>query len=494
MSHAAAPVRSFDIFDTLIARKCVHPATLHELVGQRLGMGGFVKARIRAEQRLAGREYTLEDIYSQLRNDGLAAEVAQRALMLELDAERENVIPIVDNLRKVRDGDLLLTDMYLPTAFIVELLWRAGLRRHVSIVRTSGGKAHGHVWQALHQGGISVRHVGDNPHSDVQMPARFGFPAELSAVAAPDGRESLLLAHGLTGTALLARAVRLGLDRSGDETGNELAHLQAGVNVPLLTLATLHLRRAVESWPEAPDRLLFSSRDCRHWQRFYGALGTRMGDRPGPGSAYFFTSRLARIQGSTDYLKYFRSLATPRSVVVDLCGTGLSLERLFVRAGVAPQAWLLYRMIDPGPIAHYSGLIGGARPPERLGSLLDTRYAASPSAAEILNYARHGMVMDVTQVAGTFVPRMAESELSAEQEARVERMEAVIDAAVALIDDPLIRLQLDSIDAVVDAEKMAAAAAALWAQADASAALNQSFAMTHAAADAAVYPVLGAGA
>ena len=72
-------LRSFDIFDTIVARRCVHPHNIFRAVEARAGQPGFAEARVQAEATLyrAG-EYTLDDIYGLLQTSfGLSAVTAE---------------------------------------------------------------------------------------------------------------------------------------------------------------------------------------------------------------------------------------------------------------------------------------------------------------------------------------------------------------------------------------------------------------------------------
>ena len=59
-------LRSFDVFDTLIARRCIEPRRVFDKLEAQLGMPGFAAARIAAEQAVATGAYTLMDIYAEL--------------------------------------------------------------------------------------------------------------------------------------------------------------------------------------------------------------------------------------------------------------------------------------------------------------------------------------------------------------------------------------------------------------------------------------------
>src|SRR5208282_2103232 len=99
--------------------------------------------------------------------------------------------------------------------------------------------------------------------------------------------------------------------------------------------------------------VLFSGRDCYLWHELTATLGPLLGDIPA--CAYFHTSRLARVHPSADYLGYFAALrGDAPAVVVDLCGTGWSLNRLIERApGVATDIFLLHHLHAPELRAYY---------------------------------------------------------------------------------------------------------------------------------------------
>lgn len=467
-------MRSFDIFDTLIARKCIWPQAIFSLVEQRIGSPGFATLRIRAEAELQGTEHTLDDIYRRMiSNGGMDVEFAERARAMELATELENVIPIAAQLQRVRDGDLLISDTPLPAEFLVQLLERAGLRRTVSIWRSALGKSGGETWRTLAATGLQFTHLGDNPHSDGIMPRQQGIPAEVAAVALPTEVEQFLLQQGWTGTALIARALRLGIAER-DETAATLCLLQASINVPILLIASIHLLQLAASTEFAADKMLFSSRDCHAWLRLFRCLGRATNAPRSPDSEYFFTSRIARLSGSPDYLRYFRKTAGPRSIVVDLCGTGVSPAALYSRAGVVPHTFLLHR-IDAGS-SHdaYRQRFGGDSPEMRY--LLASSQGLGNVAMELLNLVNHGMVTDMVDTGRElFIPRSVENSFGPEQVLLIDRMSDLVDRACALVEDPLLAQQLLAQDTRLGMAKVQQALVPLWQLADRSDLLTRCF-------------------
>ena len=121
-------IHSFDVFDTLIARRSLEPRQLLKKLEARGGLPGLAANRVAADQRLGGggQPYGLREIWQEVeRAMGLDAATTARLLEMEVQIEHEEVIPIVENLALVRDGDVLVSDTYLPADIVLSLLRRA---------------------------------------------------------------------------------------------------------------------------------------------------------------------------------------------------------------------------------------------------------------------------------------------------------------------------------------------------------------------------------
>lgn len=456
-------MNTFDIFDTLIARKCVSPQAIFSLVEQRSGVTDFAAKRIEAERQLIGQSYSLHDIYARLAKlHTLDIQSAELLKQLEIDTELANVIPIRCNLRKVRDGDLLITDMYLDAAFIEQLLRRAGLRKHVIIYQSTAGKGTGEVWRKLRAHELDLLHTGDNPHSDERMPAAQRFGTLLTQCAPLSPSEQFLADRGLTGTALTSRILRLALD-DDDPVASGLLHAQAAYNVPLLILSSLYLHRHLTNHPV--DSLLFSSRDCKGWRKIFDLLGDAgLAQGLRPKTHYFYSSRLARSSRSGSYLDYVRSLAPTRTLIVDLCGTGLSLARLVADSGIDASSFFLLKIANDAIVANARQCYAGAVEVRAEAILNSDELSDSPSweTWEMLNYASHGMALDVRRLDEVFFPVCADMEFGAQQLSWIEKMESGIEAALDCLQDPLIMTQLLHADVKVPTETLVQVIAALW--------------------------------
>jgi hypothetical protein len=324
-------VRSWDVFDTLIARRCVHPNGIFDLMGRSLG-DGFTVVRVDAEStaRAAKQDVSLYDIYDELQivNDWTSEE-RQHALDLEIRLEFENVIPISENLSRVRDGDIVVSDMYLPPDIIMALLRAAGLSKEVTIFVSNNGKGDGSMWRRLNSQFRILKHTGDNLHSDFLRPLRHGIPARLTEASAETPWERVLRCNGAPAISAYVREMRLGITH-GNEAWRTVQRAQIEANFPLLLLAS----GALVQWCKQRSVLsaLMCSRDCILWAQLAEKVA-RHADSDLV-VEYFLTSRVAALKSSENFLEYASKRIKPDAVVVDLSMTGVSLAGLADRLGM----------------------------------------------------------------------------------------------------------------------------------------------------------------
>ncbi len=324
-------VRSWDVFDTLIARKCGHPYAIFDLMGAALG-DGFKAARVRAESaaRASSQEISLRDIYDKLQiSIGWSAEERQRALDLEVRLEFENVIPITENLSRVSDGDIVVSDMYLPHEIIMGMLHAAGLSKEVTLFVSNNGKADGSMWRRLNKQFRIRKHTGDNLRSDLLRPLRHFIPTVLTEASTETPWEQMLRFNGAPALSAYVREMRL--QTFHEETASRtLQRAQIEANFPLLLLASAALIQWCKE--RGISRALMCSRDCVLWAQ----LAEKVARHAGSDLLieYFLISRVAALKSSEKYLDYASKRIRPGSVVVDLSMTGVSLAGLADRLGI----------------------------------------------------------------------------------------------------------------------------------------------------------------
>ncbi len=424
-------VNSFDVFDTLIARRCFEPLRIHEQVERATGVAGFALMRRAAEVSIGSRayNYNIDDIYDELeRTHALGSEVLESLKRAEIDAEINNAIPIADNIALVRDGDILVSDMYLSKDVIHSLLCKAGLDKNVGLYVSACDKNMGAAWPKLLQKFRIAEHFGDNEHGDVKVPQAHGVNAKHSDVSKPNQCEAWLMKIGLRDVALLCREVRLSAS-SPNQVAGELRNLQTSLNFPLLLLACVKLARLVRN--KKLTRVLFGSRDGLLWMKLFRKFADIIGlDCE---VEYFYTSRLARRFPSSDYLEYARDRLVGRTLFIDLNGSGWSIAHLAAKLGLERcQVFILVK----NPI-HAAYVKSSGPTPDLCDFCTVIDHNKDPVSGcnlESLNTAPYGSIIDVKLIDGVAVPVIDHDRRSASVIELVRYQNEIFDLLIAAID------------------------------------------------------------
>ena len=314
-------VFSFDLFDTLVARRCYEPSAIFEAVARKAGIPEFAELRRQEERVLweAG-DYTHGDIYAALgAATGWPAATVDRLRMLELAEEWDNLYPIEETVARVRPGDLIVTDMYLPLKFLRRVVAeKLGLERCVIHVSTHG-KHRGEIWPKLNKTHRIARHYGDNWHSDIESARRAGIHAEHISTARWTDSETILRQLGMDGIASVIREARLRTFEF-DVSVRNLQLAQFEINLPLLLIVGIHLLK--EAREQRIDTLLMCSRDCNLWLHLLRLLASRT--EAAPRVRYLRASRILLLSNSPEYAAYFSFMQGRRNFLIDVSGTGRS--------------------------------------------------------------------------------------------------------------------------------------------------------------------------
>lgn len=177
---------TFDIFDTALIRTCGAPEAVFGLMALELWPDDECKRTaftIRRHQAAAnaGNNANLADIYSVI-DDNEFAPYTRNDLMhseLKMEARMLTVNPLInDKIKQIRtDGYTIkfLSDMYLPSHFLSEILKREGCLMDNEEVIVScewnARKDNGTLYQKVRSkyAPSSWLHHGDNRHSDIKM-------------------------------------------------------------------------------------------------------------------------------------------------------------------------------------------------------------------------------------------------------------------------------------------------------------------------------------
>lgn len=112
-------IQSFDMFDTLVARRCFDPREVFRQVEIKSGIENFASRRHLVEMSIFGRRpYGIDDIYAMLIDEKLLTErQAEIVKAMELEEEWDQLIPMAQMVAFVNPDDIIISDMYLPQAF-----------------------------------------------------------------------------------------------------------------------------------------------------------------------------------------------------------------------------------------------------------------------------------------------------------------------------------------------------------------------------------------
>ena len=363
-------VVSFDVFDTLLLRAVDRPQDAFALLGAKLGYPHFARLRTEAEslarqrkrRRLGTGEVTLAEIWQELKQ--LTALSPQEGMAAEQEVEKALCrgnplfLPVVKELRRLGKPLVLLSDMYLPAAFLEELVEAAGFGRF-SLCLVSGeagvSKGEGGLFDRLGKffpPGTSFVHVGDNPHADGSMAKSRGIASILCPNVHRAGDP-----YRPKDLSPLVGSVYRGIVNGRLHGGLKVLSPLYEYGFAFGGLFALGYCRFIRQWADRnrADRLLFLSRDGEVLLQLYRRLYP---EDPRPVYAYWSRLAAAKICAGLFPADYFRRFLTHRA------GQGLSLERLLHSMelspllpelcgvlGAAPQTPLTHK--NAGAVQHY---------------------------------------------------------------------------------------------------------------------------------------------
>ncbi len=306
LDPATIKLVSFDVFDTVITRKCGPPEAVFRATGGKLRDLGlltlspraFEQARTGAERRArqhrAPREITLAEIYAELNRLWFFPEKSLLEMMnCELQTEHENLYAIprarslVAQARRAGKRVVFISDMYLPQEFIREILLELDLMKDGDGIYVSSqrgvSKAGGGLFRVVLEQekltGEEVLHLGDSFHSDVRRAGEQGIGARqithgsLNRFETAMARSEADVSDEAGALAGLARRARLSMDETGARP--VASRLGASLAGPLLTAYTEWVLRSALKC--RLRRLYFLARDGEALMRLCEVLAPTVG-------------------------------------------------------------------------------------------------------------------------------------------------------------------------------------------------------------------------
>ncbi len=375
---AEADLVSFDVFDTLVTRPLIDPRAVFDLMAPRARallapyqvdldtFGGFRRLRVDAAGEAArhvreqgSEEYDLNEVYQRLCTKlGVPAMLAQTLKGLEEEIElaihqpRESGRLAFQQAIDSGKRTILISDMFLDTAVVAEILRRCGYTNYSQLYVSSEHKVlkrTGRLYERIRSlEGDPKRwlHVGDNRGADLYVPGKLGIRthylpniSELYA-ASPHVRDvwradelektlGTALHHGVISRKFYDRPTQGYADSWFEGKAYRLGYEAGG---PLLLAFVEWL--IVKARRDKLTDLYFLARDGYLPKQIYDLIATKL---PGlPRSHYLYASRRAYavpgLRTPQDILHSIEDLRHGRLRVSELL-----LHRFGVQAGDVPM-------------------------------------------------------------------------------------------------------------------------------------------------------------
>lgn len=184
---------SFDIFDTVLIRRCGKPDQIFSLMAKHLYPGDvarqdeFIKWRISRNVEGLDKNYVLDDVYATSDIKSFPEYTAEALIRMELKIEAEQLtrnncaVSVLDEYRRKGYKIAFISDMYLYRDFIQRVLVRERIFKEKDRVyvsseigcRKDDGSLFDYVREELHPD--EWIHCGDNEYSDCKIPEKKGI-------------------------------------------------------------------------------------------------------------------------------------------------------------------------------------------------------------------------------------------------------------------------------------------------------------------------------
>jgi len=326
-------INSFDVFDTLLARRVLEPCDIFTIIENSYPFPNFRNCRCTAQNYSNG---TIDDIYIKFKElYNIDEETCNLLKEYEIETEMNNSYLITTNYNRVKDGDILISDMYLHPDHILKILNGNGFSKNITLYVSPSGKGIGTIWPLVKQNHNIQLHLGDNMHSDVNMAKQANINSEHTTIHQLNDVERLFVDNGLVNIALLFREFRHKNLYEINTKEYELYNDQASFNIPLLVLCSNLLYKMMKE--ENRSRLLLLTRDGCLLKHIFSTLYSDIE------CLELESSRKVNKNPNQEYKDYLKSMYNKDTCLIfDLFGSFSSGRELFKELfGIYPRVHLL---------------------------------------------------------------------------------------------------------------------------------------------------------
>ncbi len=338
-------IASFDIFDTCLVRKCGTPQNMLDVLSLRAfktpvsecTRQEFVAIRRKAEDALWDNRFAkLADIYNNIPQFRPELKTKEELIMIELELERSLLVPVlsireeIDRLRDKGNHIIFISDMYLPSIFLKDILINYGFFKKGDSVYVSSecgavkwdGSLYQYVAKKENLKYKHWQHFGDNKISDYKEAKKLGIKAHL--INHQYNYYPQCWIDKNCGVQYKVSNIVAGLCRSITLSNEQNSQLNFIVDIILpysVSLVNKWMQQAVK---DGISKLYFCSRDTYHLYHIAELLSEYY---PTLECRYLYISRKALLEGNEEaFMLYLmqEGLASKegRSAIVDVRSSG----------------------------------------------------------------------------------------------------------------------------------------------------------------------------
>jgi predicted HAD superfamily hydrolase len=341
-------INSFDIFDTLIARKVLRPIEIFEIIEVEFPFPNFFNLRLQAEKNSNG---TFESIYQNFQNlTNLDDNEIEKIKLFEIEIEIEKSIPIISNINRISKNDIYISDMYYSKEVIYSILNKNNIPISNELYVSPSGKNNGSMYQNLLEKYTINLHIGDNEHADIYMANKNGIKSQHTKIHQFTNFEKNIYKKGLKDFANILREMRLKNPYTEESLEYKLYEEQYVYNIPLLLFIALELNKILKN--ENRKTLLLLTRDsCLLYKIFLHCY-------PDVDCKLLHSSRLMNKNPNINYERYLSNMYNHEdSLIFDMCGSFNSGRNLFNKIfKKLPRVHILYLHTGQYFAERYEGL------------------------------------------------------------------------------------------------------------------------------------------
>ena len=289
---------SFDIFDTLVRRPFMEPTEVFGYIENRFSAEGFRKARVKAEResrRGKDRDVTLDEIYSCLPGKFRHLKDAECKTEIRVCRPDPHMSCLAKKLKSQGKRVVFTSDMYLPRNVVEGIVDNCGYSdvcdRLFLSSDTGDTKYNGRLFKTilkeLELEPSELAHVGDNRHSDHDVPTSMGISAYLCTEESSKRRPLPVVMYQNMTSSVLCATYRL-----VPESENDWYSLGWRFGGPLLSSYVSFLEKNRD-----PDsKVLYVARDGYPVMEYLGKKGVD--------GSYVHAQRIMALSLSEDVLPY----------------------------------------------------------------------------------------------------------------------------------------------------------------------------------------------